>query len=78
MSRRPVSPTIRDVVILFLGAYLGVAYSEIFAYAKSTSFPTLGYLGAHAGLMILGFFVLLIILIAFERLGWVVVPRKLV
>ena len=78
VSHRPVSLTMRDVVILFLGGYLGVAYSEIFAQLKSTSPPTLfGYVGAHVLSMIFGFAILMVILWVFQWRGWVRVPEEL-
>jgi hypothetical protein len=68
----------RDVVILFLGGYLGVVYSEMFAALKSAHPPTfMGYLVAHGLSMVLGFFILMIILWGFQRMGWVRVPETL-
>ena len=68
----------RDVSFLFLGAYLGVIYSEIFAYFKSISQNTVQYVMAHICAMAVGFAVFVIILKLLERLGWVVVPRQLI
>jgi len=77
LSRRPVSLKLRDIVLLFLGAYLGVVYSEMFAGFKATSHTALEYVGAHIVSMVFGFIILVLILKIFQRLGWVTVPREL-